>query len=279
MKFSTTIALSGLIASALAAPPRSHLPRLHRGTPKQGPFKSGTLASSVEHSSADINVASAATTPVDYNVAWAGAALFDNGQTIYTGVYGEFVVPPAKRPTVGETSANIWTVSSWVGIDGYETSSTCSGLWQAGVDSSIDRAGVHYVSAWYEWYPAATINFDLPIAVGDLIAVDVNYSSLTQGTVTIINKSTGQSESKVVSSTDTLCGHAAEWIMEDLSNNGKTNGLANYGSLTFNKAYATTQSGAKVGPKGSNLMDIQTVLNERLTKTSVTDTSVTIAYV
>ncbi|KAF7960948.1 hypothetical protein EAE96_000619 [Botrytis aclada] len=355
MKFTTTIALSGLIASSLAAPSRPNQARGHRGHTLQKSQKAGgfaqpsggypggfggfggpqggrakptggysgfgsesesqsaaptptasgssgavappivatPIASSAATSiasSAAINIASSftksASTAVatahaddEYNVSWAGAVLDDGGSTIYTGVYTEFVVPTPKRPTRGETSAEIWTVSSWVGIDGYEQSSECAGLWQAGVDASIDRSGKLSYDAWYEWYPADTLGFSLRVTAGDTIAVNLTYSSFTEGTVTMENKSTGKFETKTVTSTDRLCGQAAEWIMEDLSIDGSTIGLANYGNVTFANAYVTTKEGKQVGPTGANIMDIETSSNEILTSSSVTEDSVVVAYV
>ncbi|KAF7910964.1 uncharacterized protein EAF01_002472 [Botrytis porri] len=263
MKFTTTIALSGLIASSLAAPSRPNQARGHRshtlqksqkaggfaqpsggfpggfggfGGPQGGrarptgtssgfgsgsesqaaalaatkPTASGNsgavvppviatpIASSAatsSTSSAAINIANSSTTSTststskavtvhpddEYNVSWAGAVLDDGGSTIYTGVYTEFVVPTPQKPTRGETSAEIWTVSSWVGIDGYEQSSECAGLWQAGVDASIDRSGKRTYDAWYEWYPANTLEFALRVTAGDTIAVNLTYSSFTKG--------------------------------------------------------------------------------------------------
>ncbi|KAF5871638.1 putative scytalidoglutamic peptidase protein [Botrytis fragariae] len=339
MKFTTTIALSGLIASSLAAPSRPNQARGHRGNTLQKSQKAGgfaqpsagypggfggqqggrarptgsygaagsrqsssavaasivatPIASSAATSiasSAVINIASSSTTSAsapaatahaddEYNISWAGAVLDDGGSTIYTGVYTEFVVPIPTKPTRGETSAEIWTVSSWVGIDGYEQSSECAGLWQAGVDASIDSSGKLSYDAWYEWYPADTLGFSFSVTAGDTIAVNLTYSSFTEGTVTMENKSTGKSETKTVTSTDQLCGQAAEWIMEDLSIDGSTIGLANYGNVTFSNAYAATKEGKQVGPTGANIMDIETTSNEILTSSSVTEDSVVVAYV
>lgn len=232
-------------------------------------------------SSSTSTATKAATSNADdeYNVSWAGAVLDDGGETIYTGVYSEFTIPVPTKPTSGETDAEVWTVSSWVGIDGYSQGSDCQGLWQAGVDASIDSSGTVTYDPWYEWYPAETLGFSLTVTAGDVIAVNLTYSSFTEGTVTMENKSTGKSETKTVTSTDVLCGQAAEWIMEDLSIDGSTIGLANYGNVTFTNAYATTSDGTQVGPSGALLMDIETTSNQILTSSSVTDDSVTVAYV
>lgn len=64
----------------------------------------------------------------------------------------------------------------------------------------------------------------------------------------------------------------------DLSVDTTTIGLANYGSVVFSDAVATTSSGT-VTPSGARIMDIETSDKKILTKTSVTDDSVTVAYV
>lgn len=92
------------------------------------------------------------------------------------------------------------------------------------------------------------------------------------------NTSTGKSFTKTVTSSNTLCGISAEWIMEDLSVDSSSIGLANYGSITFSNAVATTSS-KTVTPSGAELLDIETSANQILTKSSVTSNSVTIAYV
>jgi hypothetical protein len=144
--------LSALAATALAAPSQDLIARGHKGT-----HTSSTSAPSATPAHAEDE---------EYNVSWAGAVLND-GAT-YTGVYGEFTVPSPKKPTVGETSADSWMVSSWVGIDGYGPVSGCDGLWQAGVDATVDKKGVLSYDAWYEWYPAMPINMDLDVGAGDV---------------------------------------------------------------------------------------------------------------
>ncbi|APA05637.1 hypothetical protein SS1G_02038 [Sclerotinia sclerotiorum 1980 UF-70] len=215
----------------------------------------------------------AASVEDDYNVSWAGAVLTG---AAYTGVSASFAIPKPAVGTTGETSASDFTASSWVGIDGYN----CDNLWQAGVDSTIEKStGAISYYAWYEWYPAGTQVIDLgTLTAEDVISVNLTTSGFNTGTVVMENKSTGKSYTKTVSSTNTLCGVSAEWIMEDLSIDTNTEGLANYGSVVFTDAIATTSS-KTVNPSGANIMDIETTSNAILTKTTVTDNSVTIAYV
>ncbi|ESZ98638.1 hypothetical protein SBOR_0978 [Sclerotinia borealis F-4128] len=215
----------------------------------------------------------AASSNEDYNVSWAGAVLTG---AAYTGVSASFPIPKPAVGTTGETSASDFTASTWIGIDGYN----CNNLWQAGVDSTIEKStGAVSYYAWYEWYPADTQVIDLgTLTAEDVISVNLTTTSFNKGTIVMENKSTGTSFTKIVSSTNTLCGVSAEWIMEDLSIDSSSIGLANYGSVVFSDAVATTAS-KTVTPSGSEILDIETSSNAILTKTSVTDNSVTIAYV
>ncbi|RAL58708.1 hypothetical protein DID88_003065 [Monilinia fructigena] len=187
-----------------------------------------------------------------------------------------FPIPKPAIGTTGETSASEFTASTWVGIDGYN----CDNLWQAGIDSTIQKSnGEISYYAWYEWYPASTVVIDLgSLSANDIISVNLTTSGFNTGTVVMENKSTGRSFTKTISSDKTLCGVSAEWIMEDLSTDSSDIGLASYGSVTFSDAVATTSSHT-VNPSGSRLLDIEDSAKTILTKTSVTDNSVSIAYV
>lgn len=58
------------------------------------------------------------------------------------------------------------------------------------------------------------------------------------------NAASGKSITKTVTSTDKLCLADAEWIEEDLVVDDATNeGLANFGTVTFTDAIATTKTG------------------------------------
>ncbi|KAI9647251.1 hypothetical protein NHQ30_003634 [Ciborinia camelliae] len=208
-----------------------------------------------------------------YNDSWAGAVLTG---AAYTGVSSSFPIPKPAVGTTGETSASDFTASTWIGIDGYG----CNNLWQAGVDSTIEAStGTISYYAWYEWYPADTQVIDLgTLSAEDVISVNLTTSGFNTGTIVMENKSTGKSFTDTISSTNTLCGVSAEWIMEDLSIDSSTMGLSNFGSVTFSDAVATTSSKV-VTPSGAEILDIETSLNAILTKTTVTDNSVTIAYV
>ena len=109
------------------------------------------------------------------------------------------------------------------------------------------------------------------------MTVTVTATSTTAGTAVIENTSTGQTVSQDLTSSAALCEQNAEWIVEDYEENGALVPFANFGSVTFSDASATTTSGA-VGPGSATVIEIQQD-NQVLTDVSVDDTSVTVTYV
>ncbi len=69
----------------------------------------------------------------------------------------------------------------------------------------------------------------------------------------------------------------AEWIVEDFEENGGLVPFANFGTVTFTGASATTNSGT-VGPSGADIIDIRQN-NKVLTDVTVSGSSVTVKYV
>lgn len=102
-------------------------------------------------------------------------------------------------------------------------------------------------------------------------------SSTTSGTAVIENLSTGQTVNQYITSSSALCEENAEWIVEDYEEGGGLVPFADFGTVTFTGASATTGSGS-VGPSGATLIDIEQD-GEVLTSASVSGSSVTIQYV
>lgn len=153
------------------------------------------------------------------------------------------------------------------------------GLWQAGVDATIDSSGTSYY-AWYEWYPEDTQVIELgDLTAGDTISVNLTSSgTYTTGQIVMENVSTGKSFTKTVSdSSEPLCGSAVEWIIEDLVVDGSNLGLANFGTVTFTDAQGTSSSGV-VSPSDGQLLDIQDSGGIALTSSSTTSDTVVIVY-
>jgi len=267
MKFSATILGAAMLtASAIAAPLTSQR-QARRGNrnisrSSHPPYKPGT--SEILH----LNE----TSHEEYSSNWAGAVLIGTG---YNSVTAQFTVPTPKLPT-GASSNEQYCASAWVGIDG----DTCStAILQTGIDFCIQGSSVSY-DAWYEWYPDYAYDFSgISISAGNVIKITVDATSKTAGTATVENVSTGKSVTHTFTGgvDGDLCEYNAEWIVEDFESNNALVPFANFGTVKFSNAQATT-GGKTVGPSGATIMDIKQS-NSVLTSSSATSNSVSVSYV
>ena len=133
-------------------------------------------------------------------------------------------------------------------------------------------------TAWYEWFPSPTNDFSgFTIRAGDNISATVIADSLTSGTATIVNYSTGQEVTKILTSQPALCQENAEWIVEDYTESGGLVPLANFGTVTFTDALAGISTGG-VSPAGATIFNMEQ--NGRvLTSASTSSSSVTVSYI
>ena len=133
------------------------------------------------------------------------------------------------------------------------------------------------IPAWWEWFPDGAHDFDgFVIRAGDTITAIVTATSTTSGTASITNWSTGLEVVAELGYPYALCEENAEWIVEDYSVNGGLVPFANFGTVTFTDASATTGSGT-VGPAGAQIIDI--VANGAvITSASAGSSSVTVSY-
>jgi hypothetical protein len=135
------------------------------------------------------------------------------------------------------------------------------------------------VLAWYEWYPAPSIDFTgIRFHHGDEVRLTVRAKTTTSGWAEIENLTTGKRVSKFITSTFALCEKNAEWIVEDYEQGGGLVPFANFGKVKFSHAEATRHSGAVVGPLGAQIFELQQGSN-LLTHVSKTPTSVTVTYI
>ncbi|KAF3009393.1 hypothetical protein E8E14_009008 [Neopestalotiopsis sp. 37M] len=261
-------------SSASSAAAAASKPSATAAAPAQASASSSSSSSSSEAASSSSSSSAHASADVEYNESWAGAVVTGSDMT---GVSASFEVPDPAIPTSGQTSATYHTASVWIGMDGYNCD---GGLWQAGVDATIDSTGTSFY-AWYEWYPEDTVAIDLgDIAAGDVITVNLTSSAsdYTTGYIVMENQSTGKSFTKTVTdSSAALCGSAIEWIMEDLVVDGSENGLADFGTVTFSDAAGTSSSGS-VDIASAQILDIEDSDGTALTASSATSDSVVIVY-
>lgn len=263
MKFSSAAVGTALLAStALAAPLTAERQARNAGRRSQPPLKPGS--NEVMKTDASRNV--------QYSSNWAGAVQVGSG---YTAVTAEFVVPKPSIPP-GGNSRTQYCASAWVGIDG----DTCqTAILQTGLDFCIQGTTVTY-DAWYEWYPDYAYDFTgITINTGDNVRVTVDASSLTSGTATIENLTTGQTVQHTFTgqTSGSLCETNAEWIVEDFQSGHKMVPFADFGTVTFTNAYAT-DNGSQVGPPGSQILDIEQN-GQVLTSVSTGASDVTVKYV
>jgi hypothetical protein len=114
--------------------------------------------------------------------------------------------------------------------------------------------------AWYEWYPDYAYDFTgISLSAGDKITVTVTASSKTAGVATIENVTKGQTVKHSFTneaSEGSLCETNAEWIVEDFEEGSSMVTFADFGTVTFTGASATTGSGT-VGVSGATIIDIE----------------------
>lgn len=254
MKFTTaTLTTAMLAAGALAAPRPGLAERLEqRGVLSRQSFPPSKLDNSSEEygllmkeGKGDANV--------QYSNNWAGVVREQPPPSgTYTAVSATFTVPD---PTATDNSGDQEAASVWVGLDG---DTYTKAILQAGIDSYIQNGQKSY-DAWYEWYPNSAENFNLGLTAGDVIVAKVEASSPSKGVAIIENKSTGQTVSKTISAPSTsatLAGQNAEWIVEDFNTGNSQVPFANFGHVTFTGAQAASDDG-QYGVNNAAVLAIQ----------------------
>ncbi|MDA4131114.1 MAG: G1 family endopeptidase [Thaumarchaeota archaeon] len=161
---------------------------------------------------------------------WAGYAINASANSV-TQVKGSWIQPAVICPASGLQAA-----SFWVGIDGL-TSLTVE---QTGT-LALCIGGVASYSAWYEFYPAYSVNITtMAIHPGDKISALVKYSTITSKfTTTIKDLTTGKSFSHTAA-VPGAARSSAEWIAEAPSSPScpytlNICPLPNFGSVSFGK--------------------------------------------
>lgn len=167
---------------------------------------------------------------------WAGYVV--RGSALgYRHVYGAWVAP-AVRCTPGSASYSAF----WVGLGGYQSRS--SSLEQIGTEADCGSSGRAQYSVWYEAVPAGAVTVRIRVVPGDTLSASVGVSGhsvlLRMRDVT---RGTSFSKRLRMSAPDLS---SAEWIAETPVVCDRTCGLpalANFGTVTFANAAATTVGG------------------------------------
>ncbi|CAI7649456.1 unnamed protein product [Penicillium crustosum] len=241
MKFTTTTILTTAIlaGSSLAAPRNGLVDRLQaRGALSRQSLpaeKKGVLLKEGTEGA-----------EVQYSKNWAGVVREKPpASATYTAVSATFTVP---EPTATDDSGDMQAVSAWVGIDG---DTYTKAILQTGIDA--------YTQNGQRTFDACAENFDLELSAGDVVVAKVESFSPSKGVAIIENKSSGQSVTKTLSapsSSATLGGQNAEWIVEDFNAGNTMVPLVNFGQVDFTGAQAEA-GGKRYGVNNAAVLDIQ----------------------
>jgi hypothetical protein len=189
-----------------------------------------------------------------------------------------------------------------VGIDGVtsDPSSACGNggaTLRAGVDIFFDGTlgGRQTPFAWYQFTPKGQeeeVGFEgFAVAEGDLVRFTLTSSGSTEGgEVVVLAENFGGNVSCADGATPVksvrqvlpageggkeLCGREAAWVVEDFPLAGLPDfpvALANFTSVTFNKAGVTLEDGSKRDVTGAEVRDIRLqAQGGRLTSCEVVD--------
>ncbi len=161
---------------------------------------------------------------------WSGFAVTGPTGSV-TDVKGSWIVP-----SVSCSSKSTYS-SYWVGIDGYSSST----VEQTGTDSDCSSGRAVYY-AWYEFYPAASVQVSgFTVKPGDKVFAEVSYSTSTGlFTTTITDGSNSFSTSGSVSG---AARSSAEWVIERpalcTGFHCKLTSLSNFGTVSLGTDYTS----------------------------------------
>ena len=152
-----------------------------------------------------------------------------------TAISGYWVVPEV----IASCSQNTFS-SSWVGIDGYNSST----VEQIGTEQDWAN-GAQQNYAWFEMYPNYSFEIvGFPVNVGDLISGLIQYIGSGIFIMTIANHTHGVAYTVPAQNTisTTAQRSSAEWILEAPSLNGILP-LADFGTIDFSSCVAVINEG------------------------------------
>jgi hypothetical protein len=104
-------------------------------------------------------------------------------------------------------------------------------------------------------------------------------TNTTHGVATVSNLSNGQTASQHLTSSSALCGQNAEWIVEDYSENNALVPLCNFGTVKFESASATMESGATLTARDAVVFDMVKGNSTLTAATTVDGGGVTVRYI
>jgi hypothetical protein len=174
---------------------------------------------------------------------WAGYAVTGSSGSV-TQVTGSWV-----QPTV-TCSRSTTYAAFWDGIDGYNSNTV-----EQGGTLAYCSGGHAYYYAWYEFYPAASVEItSFSVHAGDTISVTVSYStSASDFSITVKDGSSSYTKTGTVKGAERT---SAECIAERPEVGSRLSSLAEFGTADFGSDYTSTIGcaatvGATTGAFGS----------------------------
>lgn len=169
----------------------------------------------------------------DESTNWGGYAV--QSASKFTDVAGSWV-----EPTVTCSSQKAQYAAFWVGIDGYSSSS----VEQIGTDSDCTGRSRPSYYAWYEMYPADSVELSTsqyPVSAGDSLSASVSVAG-SNFTLTLRDVTKGWTFQTTQSGSG-LAQSSAEWIAESpeiCSYRCSLAQLADFGTMSFTNTTAAT---------------------------------------
>jgi hypothetical protein len=183
-----------------------------------------------------------------FSLNWAGYAVTGSSGA-YNSVAGSRIQPSVACG--GGTSY----AALWAGIDGYNSNT----VEQAGTLAQCSSGHASY-SAWYEFYPAASVTIPtITVHPGDVFSVTVTYSgSGSSFSVTVTDVTTGASFSST-GSVSSAARSSAECIMERPSIGGSITRLADFNVAKYGNGYTSVSgtcdaNGHAFGPGATRIV-------------------------
>ena len=169
---------------------------------------------------------------------WAGYAA--TGST-YTSVSSNWVQPSVNCDSGDGYSA------FWVGLDGDGSDS----VEQTGSEADCSGGQAEY-SAWYEMYPADSVNYDDNVEAGDSFSASVDTDGDGDYTLTLTDNTQGWTETQNETSSS-AADASAEVIAEAPSSDSGQLPLSDFGTVDFTDA---TVNGSALGDSSPDEIDM-----------------------
>jgi hypothetical protein len=184
---------------------------------------------------------------------WAGYAIHRAGLS-FRQVSATWTVPGATCVAGQPTYSAVW-----VGLGGYKP--TSDALEQAGTETDCSASGQVATSAWFELVPSPSKTISLRVDPGDMIRATVTVTG-HRVTIGLDDETRSRSFHKTLNASS-IDVSSAEWIVEAPSQcvsqfACQALPLADFGSVPFASASATSKSGA-----------VGTIANRRWARTKI----------